>query len=319
MSFELETLALPTDYSLGRITVYRAEDREPYALLDARGVVEVPRNAKLILDLSQEICADLTRIRTVPSRLLEEGLHFFEKSLDTTDFREIPPLRPTVLSIGRCDRIHIDQIQQLGELSSLLHLSFSHTTLEVPDFLWLNKFPNLKSLILTGTGKTGDCIKCLVDLTQLEVLDLGECKLTDEEVQNIWRVRNLKSVNLRGCKLGDAALRGIGSCSELQSLHLDETLVSDKGIEFLVAEGLRNNLKISSLGLRDCGITDKSLMSPTAWKQLGLATFWGSKVTPEGVAFFKSVLPGCIIFVEREKGGGPKLWESDDRQKTDNS
>ena len=319
MSFELETLAFPTEYSLGRITVYRAGDREPYALLDARGIVEVPRNAKLILDLSQEICADLTRIKTVPPRLLEEGLHFFEKNLDTTDFCQIPPLMPTVLSIGRCERIHIGQIKQLGELSSLQHLSFSYTTLDVPDFLWLKKFPNLKSLMLTGTGATGDCIKCLADLRKLEVLDLGECSLTDQEVQDIWRVRNLQSVNLRGCRLGDAALRGIGACRELQSLHLDETLVSDEGIEFLVAEGLRSNLKISSLGLRDGGITDKALVNLAAWKQLGLATFWGSKVTPEGVAFFKSVLPDCIIFVEREKGGGPKLWQSDDPQKSDKS
>jgi Leucine Rich repeat len=282
MSFELETLAFPTEYSLGRITVYRAEDREPYALLDARGIVEVPRNAKLILDLSQEICADLTRIKAVPPRLLEEGLHFFEKNLDATDFRQIPPLMPTVLSIGRCERIHIGQIKQLGELSSLQHLNFSYTTLDVPDFLWLKRFPNLKSLRLTGTGATGDCIKCLANPSKLEVLELGECSLTDQEVQDIWRVRNLQSVNLRGCRLGDAALRGIGACSELQSLHLEETLVSDEGIEFLVAEGLRSELKISSLGLRGCGITDKSLVNLAAWKQLRFATFWGSKVTPEG-------------------------------------
>jgi hypothetical protein len=132
-------------------------------------------------------------------------------------------------------------------------------------------------------------------------------------------LRSLYTERIRGCRLGDAALRGIGACSELQSLNLDETLVSDNGIEFLVAEGLRSNLKISSLGLRDGGITDKALVNLAAWKQLGLATFWGSKVTPEGVAFFKSVLPDCIIFVEREKGGGPKLWQSDDPQKSDKS
>jgi hypothetical protein len=70
MSFELEPLALPTEYSLGRLTVYRAEDREPYA---GSMRVEIPRNAKLYLDLSQEVCADLSRIRTVPERLLERS------------------------------------------------------------------------------------------------------------------------------------------------------------------------------------------------------------------------------------------------------
>lgn len=315
MSFEVETLALPTEYSLGRLTVYRAEDREPYTLLDARGVVEVPRNARLFLDLSQEVCADLSRIRTVPQRLLEEGIHFFEKNLDTANFREIPSLNPTVLSIGRCNRIDIDQIDQFGELSSLLHLSFSYTTLEVSNFLWLRRFPNLKSLILTGTGATGECVRILPELRHLEVLDLAECKVTEDDVQYLWRIRNLKSVNLRGCKIGDAALKGMGACSGLQSLHLDETLVSDKGIDLMVTEGTQNNVRISSLSLRHCEITDKSLVRLTAWKQLRLITFWGSKVTPEGIAFFRGVLPDCVVFVEREKRGEPKLWHSDTRRR----
>lgn len=80
MSFEVYNLVLPTEFSLGRVTVYRPFDVDPSALVEARGAVQIPRDAALILDLSQELCDDPSRIHLVPKRLLERGIHFLEKT-----------------------------------------------------------------------------------------------------------------------------------------------------------------------------------------------------------------------------------------------
>jgi Leucine-rich repeat (LRR) protein len=307
MSFEMENLVLPTEYSLGRITVYRPQDVDPSALLEARGTVRVPRDATLILDLSQELCNDLSRIRLVPPRLLESGIHVMEKNLENTDFREIPPLRPSCIAVGSCAGIRVEQIHQLGNLSSLEHLSLSNTPLDIACFQWLSEFPNLKTLVLNGAGAAGDCVQYLSSLKQLEQLDLANCMLTDSEVRGIWRIPTLRGVNLRGNKISDKALEQIGDCSGIQSLHLDDSLVSDKGIEIVVESALRSGQQISGLSLRSCRITDKALVRLTALKGLRLVTLWDTDVTPDGASFLKGLLPNCIIFIEREKGGGPRL------------
>jgi hypothetical protein len=246
----------------------------------------------------------------VPTRLLERGIHVLEKNLEKTDFREIPPLRPPCIAVGSCSGIRVEQIRQLGNLSSLEHLSLSNTPLDIPYFQWVSEFPNLKTLILTSTGARGSCIESLSSLHQLEQLHLGNCMLADNEVRGIWRIATLRGANLHGNQIGDKALEGIGHCSGLQSLDLNDTLVSDKGIEIVVAEALRSGQKISSLSLRSCRTTDKALVCLTALENLAVVTLWDTAVTPKGVAFFKRSLPNCIIFIEREKGGGPELWQT---------
>ena len=53
MDPEVETLLLPTDYSLGRIAVYPPGQGERPQLIDARGSVVVPKDANLFLDISK--------------------------------------------------------------------------------------------------------------------------------------------------------------------------------------------------------------------------------------------------------------------------
>jgi hypothetical protein len=87
MTVEMETLNLPPEYSLGRITVYLPGEQEPRELLDARGTVQFPKGANLFLDVSQEVCDDLSRIHLVPERLLTNGVSFLERKLDSKNFR----------------------------------------------------------------------------------------------------------------------------------------------------------------------------------------------------------------------------------------
>jgi hypothetical protein len=307
MTIEMETLDLPQDYSLGRITLYLPNEHEPCELLDARGIIQVPKSAKLFLDVSQKVCDDLRSLHLAPQRLLENGVNFVERNLDKTDLRELIALEPKRLVITYCSSIRVDQLQQLGEMRSLEHLSLSHTPLNIPDFTWIPQFPNLKTLLLLGTGADDTCVSFVVSISGLEELDLAECKLTDRGVQAIWQSVSLKGVNLRGCQIGDKAFEGIGGCSALQSLSIPGTRISDDGVEVIVTEALLNNQQLSTLNMRSCHITDGALVRLSSLKCLSLIELTDTEVTPQGAAFLKRSLPGCMVRVEREKAGRSKL------------
>jgi hypothetical protein len=312
MNGEIETLTLPREYSLGRITVYSFSERGPTKLLDARGTIEVPRGARLFLDLSQEVCDDLHRIHIVPARLLENGVSFSEKNLDKTDFRELFPLRPKSLAITFCGGLQMEQLRDLGELRSLEHLSLDRTPLENPDFSWLPQFPNLKMLLLSGTGADDSFVQYLSGLRRLEELHLAYCKLSDRGVQAIWRSASLRVVDFGKCPIGDRALEDVGCCSALKTLKVPDTRISDRGVEIIVAEALGAGQQLNSLTLRSCRITDMSLVRLASLRSLTFIDLYGTEVTAEGAFFLKGSLPECRIFAGREKGGGPKLWHVED-------
>jgi len=311
MNSELETFVLPTGYSLGRITAYAPNEPGSPRLFDAQGTISVPTGAKLFLDVSQELCDDFSKIQLLPPRLLANGITFSEKKLVRTNFIELISLEPNRVTIISCDGIQVEQIRALGQMKRLEHLRLSNTPLDVPDFSWISQFPNLKSLFLSGPSVDDSCVALLTSLKQLEDLHLTQSKITDRGVQAIWTMANLKAVDLGQCSIGDKALEGVGSCVSLQSLTVPNSQISDRGVEVVVTEALRTGQRLTSLSLRSCRITDKSLVRLASLKGLVLLDLYWTEVTPEGAAFLKKSLPDCRILVGRDKGGGPKLWGVD--------
>jgi len=308
---ERESLILPEEYSLGRITVYLPNEREPSEFLDARGTVQVPKNSKLFLDLSQDVCDDLRRVHSIPSSLLANGISIFEKSLARTSFRELFSICIHSLAITSCDGLGPEQLRQIGKLNSLEHLNLGRTPFEPSDFPWITELSNLRTLLLSGTGANGTCIPFLAGLHRLEDLHLADCKISDQDAQAVWRFVGLKALNLGKCPITDRALEGVGCSSVLMSLSVPDTAISDEGVEILVTEALRTGQKLSFLTLRACRITDKALVRLASLKSLTFIDLYSTEVTPEGASFLKKSLPECRIFVGQDKGGGPRLWQVD--------
>ncbi len=302
---ERETLTLPEEYSVGRITVYVEGRHEPSEFLDARGTVQVPRGSKLFLNLSQDVCDDLRRIHSVPERLLANGINFCGRNLVGTDFRELSALRPHSLAVSSCDSLRPAQLLRLGELNSLEHLNLERTPVEPSDFSWVRQLSNLRTLLLSGTGADGTCIPFLAGLHRLEELHLANCKIGDHDAQAIWRLPGLKAVDLGMCPITDQALEDIGRSSVLDSLSVPDTRVSDKGVEVLVAEALRTGQKLSFLTLRSCRITDKGLVRLASLRSLMFVDLYGTEVTPEGASFLKRSLP---VTRHPRMGAAQQLW-----------
>jgi Leucine Rich repeat len=307
MNRETETLALPTGYSLGRITVYEAGNAEPAQPLDARGAICIPKGATLFLDLSQEVCDDLSRIHFVPERLLDGRVSFLDRNLDKTDLRKLLSLRVRSLIVNSCSGIRLDQLCQLEGLTSLEHLNLERTPLDISDFSWILQFPNLKTLLLSGPDVADNCLPFISALHDIHDLHLTRSRMTDQGVRALWEMRSLQGINLDGTAIGDDALDSLGCCSHLRRLKLSDTRVSDTGVEVIVTEALEHSMRLSSLSLRSCRITNQALVRLASLTTLVLLDLFGTDVTAQGAAFLKSALPKCTILVGRDRGGGPEL------------
>jgi hypothetical protein len=257
------------------------------------------------------VCDNLRKVHSITDSLLANGITISERNLIRTDFRELFSLRLHSLAITSCDGLRPEQLQQIGKLRSLEHLNLDRTPFEPSNFSWVLEFSNLRTLLLSGTGTNGTCIPFLAGLHRLEDLHLADCKISDQEAQAIWRFAGLKAVNLGKCPITDRALAGVGCSSALASLSVPDTMMSDEGVEILVAEVLRTGQELSFLTLRSCRITDKALVRLASLKSLTFIDLYRTEVTPEGASFLKKSLPECRIFVGRDKGGGPELWQVD--------
>lgn len=307
MKFEVETLLLPADSSFGMIAVYAPGEREHPRLVEARGSVSVANGANLYLDISQELCDDLTRIRLVPERLLRNGISLSNLNLDKAEFQHLRSLEPTSLGIISCKGLRTAQLLQLGELESLEHLNLSHTPIDALDFKWIAQFPNLKTLLLVGLGADDQCLTVIARLRSLCDLHLAYSNITDRGTHAIWKMKKLKSANLSACSIGNKAVEHLGNCSTLRSLDLSGTRISDKGVGTVVSEVLLSGQRLGSLRLRTCNITDTSLVRIASLTGMTSITLYGTNVTTAGISFLKQSLPKCRVFVESDKGGRPEV------------
>lgn len=310
---EMDTLFLPSDFSLGKITVYPPGETQHPQLLNAQGTLHVPKGAKLFLDVSQELCDDLSQIRVIPGRLFANGLSFSEKNLDKTDFGELRSIKPNSVVFTFCKGIRVIQLLQLGELKSIEHLNLSATPLDFVNFSWVRQFPNLKTLLLVGVGADDQCAVFLSDLRYLEDLHLTHAKVSNQGVQAICKMTWLKGLNLSKCPIDDTSMTALGACLSLRSLDVSDTQISNQGVEIVVAEVLRTGQQLNSLVLRSCPVGDQALVRLASLRTLTLLDVFDTGVTEQGLSFLKESLPNCRVLVEPKKGGGLRLWQATDR------
>jgi Leucine-rich repeat (LRR) protein len=302
MDYSEATLDLPTDFSLGNITVYTEGNSEPSAVVDAKGQVRVPATANLFLDLSQEVCDHLEKLPLVPNRLLTNGVRLVQRKLHDARFERLRAIQGlSTLVISMCGVIRTEQLRELGTLDSLEHLDLSGTEIDSSSFTWLSQFPRLKWLSFSGSSTGKECLEPLSKLPLLEHLDLGRARLTDDDVQLLWFFPKLKTLILGGCDVGDSAWSGMASCKKLSYLHLPNTRITDSGVDTIVTQAERGGLQLRTLVLRCCQITDRSIARLSSVADLRSLDLWGTAVTANGIAFIRGARPRCTVFAESWK------------------
>ncbi len=179
---------------------------------------------------------------------------------------------------------------------------------------YLDDFPQLKTLVVSGTGLSDAGIKHLNELSQLQellLLDLNitnaallklrgmpnlnnlqfrKVNITDTGLADLKELGKLTILGLRETKITDGGLPDVKRLSRLEWLSLDKCAISDTGLANL--QGLA---QLRDLYLCDTQVTDAGLVNLKDLTRLRLLELIGTKVTQEGAANLQKALPQCMI------------------------
>jgi hypothetical protein len=137
--------------------------------------------------------------------------------------------------------------------------------------------PSIGDSALTGLG----------DLPRLQDVTLSSPRIGDPSVAEIGKLRRLKTLKLWGSEIGDAGLKRIAQINSLEYLDLsDSPQLTDAGLAHLARLG-----KLKTLLLNQINVTDAGLEYLRGMKDLDELYLYHTKVTPEGVARLKRLLP----------------------------
>lgn len=167
----------------------------------------------------------------------------------------------------------------------------------------------LNSLTKFGFQKYPDTTKPIGNL------DLFGRKVNDNDLKNIWVLKNLKMLSLANNEITDITLKNISTLKKLQILALNKTKITDNGvnyinkldkIEFLFLDNTNisdtglcglNTSNFKVLTLSDINITNKGLKCLESSFLLEKLNLGFNKISDEGLKHIKGLinLDGLIL------------------------
>jgi hypothetical protein len=120
-------------------------------------------------------------------------------------------------------------------------------------------------------------------------LDLTE--VTDDQLGKCAEFTQLEVLTLPGCHITDAGLAHVQGLNRLEFLDLSDTSITDMGLE-----RIQGFMALEGLVLRGTGITDMGLKHLRGFKNLRRLYLESTSTTKEAVEHLKEALPKCKIY-----------------------
>jgi Leucine-rich repeat (LRR) protein len=241
------------------------------------------------------------------------------------------------------------QMVDLLQYKKLARLNLSHTRIADPDLQFLRpaeqiedlnlaysehitdigmnaikEWKLLKRLDVSGTQAADATMTLLSRITSLESLDVASSEVTDDGIQELLPLTNLKHLGLGRSQLGEGACEILGLLDNLQSLDLSgprerrnrrgnsgermaqpvveavgklEELrilrVGHSGTDSVALQGWSSSMKkLERLGLENCArIDDAALAQIEAWRSLKQVDLQGTRVTAARIDQLRKTRP----------------------------
>lgn len=153
----------------------------------------------------------------------------------------------------------------------------------------LAKLTTLRLLHLPGTGTRDQDLRPILSLVWLEVLDLGDCPITDGGVASLAvlpRLRHLLLESTQVTGVGFHAFRRGG----LEQIVLDRSPVNDTGL--LAISRLPGLDRLDLFGTQ---VTDRGVAALANARGLQRLTIMAPGLSLDGAAFLEDALPDCLV------------------------
>lgn len=187
------------------------------------------------------------------------------------------------------DLIHDECLSYVHKFPHLKRLLLKEQQATDAGLARIRGLKNLEKIYIWDAFAVSDVgVAHLAEMTNLETIHLGNSKITDESLRIFSKLSKLEYLSLQGNSFTDKGLGYIQNLSQLKSLWLGlgESEFTDDGLKYLA-----RLTQLETLSLQGSSITDSGLKLLHPLKQLKELHQNSSKVTAEGYANLKKVLP----------------------------
>jgi hypothetical protein len=167
-----------------------------------------------------------------------------------------------------------EHIAPLGSMTNLTHLTLTMSISSPPPEGWLKGFANmnqLQSICIMSADAANKNLKDLAHLPALRRIDLWDCIISTDTVDELAKFSQLETLGLRGTGIIDDDLERLVNLTQLKK-YLGNTKITSRGIDSL--------LKFTNLERLDLGniqLNDEDLLRLKALKKLKVLGF---SITP---------------------------------------
>jgi len=241
------------------------------------------------------ICTDADpqseRKKSGAAPTLEEALAWMKR---------LPPVESTPADTFA--KLTVDDLKTMTDFRYGGHTAAGpHVATPAAEFRYLTALPALKKLdLLEDDGVNDEAAVHLGKISTLTYLDFGGGggKVTPAGLKHLAGLKELTYLGMAGnlakAKADlDSGLPFLAKLPKLEVLVLSNTPVTDSGLAHLARCPALKDLRLAMTG-----VTDAGLLPLASIKTLTQVTFdKKTKVTPQGIARFEKLLPGCKVLV----------------------
>lgn len=200
-------------------------------------------------------------------KLTEQGIESFlkqSKNLKSLKLamlniggKALAPLadHPNLVSLDLSVCKKIPDLSPLPKNKKLARLVFAFSAITDDDMQIVGKLTGLRELSLFGTGISDTGLTNLGTLTNLEILNVAECKaISSKGLQVLANMPRLRILNLSKTKMSDQDLDLLKGLSHLTDLGLQSTKITDMAMEHLVKFPGLEGLDLAQTKITDAGL-----------------------------------------------------------------
>jgi Leucine Rich repeat len=267
-----QTLIFPSDRSMGRLCkvrritpFYGLSISKPHFAL-AQGVIKIPADTKIRLELSYVGAEDATPL-----------LKLHSKALISIDARDV-------------DSVDDKTVQVISQLKNLWELRLDTTDVTDQGMESLKSMSDLVDLNIGRTLISAAGLSALKSLTSLQRLVVGWNKLTDDSIANVEGLK-LVFLSIGASGLSDKALEHVAKVKTLRSLEVfDNKKITNKGVASLVDLPV-----LESLSLNGTSVDMRALESFKKMKKLNHLVLDTRNFQPADIVALRAALPMCDV------------------------
>ena len=277
---------------LGVVTIFLAT-RKNGDSYNTKQTVTNTQEEKLALAIIDQLGGKIERDLNVPGKPIV-GINMANTKTDDAGLQQIKWLTSVKsINLHECNEVGDAGLAAIGQMENLEFIQlFGCHQISDNGFRYLGGMKKLKSLWIGYTGAdsiTGSGLTQIKDLTGLKVLSLGHLRvIEDRYLSNLTGLVNLEELYLGNCwKLGDDCLEYVTQLNHLQYLELNDTQVTDSGLNKL--KRLRE--------LKTLILTRKLTDAEVADLQKGMPGWKKPQFTDAGVADLQKAMPGLSVIL----------------------